>query len=64
MGTEMKNSGNLDKPLVPLSIALRSMLAETETKITTAPPAEKARLQQRAEVLREWLTPRQSPIPS
>ena len=38
------------------------MLAETEAKIATAAPTEKARLQQRAEVLREWLTPRRSPI--
>jgi hypothetical protein len=38
---------------------LRSSLAETETKIATAPTAEKARLQHRAAVLREWLTPRQ-----
>jgi hypothetical protein len=54
----VKNSPYLDKPLVPLSVALRSMLEETETKITTAAPAEKVRLQQRAAVLREWLTPR------
>ena len=43
----MKNSPYLDKPLVPLAVALRSMLAETETKIATAAPAEKLRLQQR-----------------
>jgi hypothetical protein len=48
----------LDKPFVPLAVALRSMLAETETKILAAAPAEKSRLQQRAEVLREWLTPK------
>jgi hypothetical protein len=34
------------------------MLAETEAKLATAAPAEKARLQQRAEVLREWITPK------
>jgi hypothetical protein len=34
------------------------MLAETEAKLATAAPVEKARLQQRAEALREWLTPR------
>jgi hypothetical protein len=45
----------LDKPFVPLAVALRNMLAETEAKITTAPPAEKEPLQQRAEVLRDWL---------
>ena len=30
------------------------MLAETEAKIATATPAAMARLQERAEVLREW----------
>jgi hypothetical protein len=45
----------LDKPFVPLAVALRSMLAETEAKIPTAALADKARLQQRSEVLREWL---------
>src|SRR5215469_10271915 len=54
-GTEMKNSPYLDKPFIPLAVALRSMLAETEAKIPTAAPAEKARLQQRAQVLRDWL---------
>ena len=39
----MKNSPYLDKPLLPLATALRSMLAETEAKISTAAPAEKAR---------------------
>jgi hypothetical protein len=56
--TEMDNSPYLDKPIVPLAFALRSMLMETEAKIATAALPEKARLQQRAEVLREWLTPR------
>ena len=54
----MKNSPYLDKPLVPLAVALRSMLAETEAKIATATPAEKERLQERAQVLREWITPK------
>jgi hypothetical protein len=58
----MKNSPYLDKPLIPLAVALRSMLAETETRIATAAPAEKAWLQQRADVLREWLMPK-SAIP-
>ena len=55
---EMKNSPYLDKPFLPLAVALRSMLAETEARIATAAPCEKSRLQQRAEVLREWLTPK------
>jgi hypothetical protein len=58
IGTDMKNSPYLDHPFVPLAVALRRMLAETETKIATAAPAEKARLQERAEVLREWITPK------
>jgi hypothetical protein len=58
----MKNSPYLDQPFVPLAVALRSMLADTEAKIAIAAPAEKARLQERAEVLREWITPK-STIP-
>ena len=58
----MDNSPYLDKPFVPLAVALRSMLAETEASIATAAPAEKSRLQERAEVRREWLTPK-SAIP-
>jgi hypothetical protein len=54
----MKNSPYLDQPFVPLAVALRSMLAETEAKIAAAAPAEKARLHHRAEVLREWLAPK------
>ena len=42
--------------LVPLAVAVRSMLADTEAKLATAASAEKARLQQRAAVLRECLT--------
>jgi hypothetical protein len=51
----MKNSPYLDKPFVPLAVALRSMLADTEAKIAATAPAEKM-LQERAEVLRDWLT--------
>ena len=39
----MNNSPYLDKPFVPLAVALRSMLAETDARILTAAPAEKAR---------------------
>ena len=59
---EMNNSPYLDKPFVPLAVALRGMLADTEAKLATATLAEKDRLQQRAAVLREWLTPK-STIP-
>jgi hypothetical protein len=54
----MNNSPYLDKRFVPLAVALRSMLAETEVRIATAAPAEKVRLQQRAEVLRKRITPK------
>jgi hypothetical protein len=60
----MNNSPYLDKPFVPLAVALRTMLAETEARIATATPAEKARLQQRAEVLREWITPKSKTLVS
>jgi hypothetical protein len=54
----VKDSPYLDQPFIPLAVALRSMLTETETKICTAAPAERARLQERAEVLRDWLMPK------
>jgi hypothetical protein len=61
----MKNSPYLDKPFVPRAVALRSMLAETEAKIAMATPPERERLQQRAQVLREWLTLKSTmPTPS
>jgi len=34
------------------------MLSQTEAKLAIAAPAEKARLQERAEVLREWIKPK------
>ena len=57
----MKNSPYLDQPFVPLAVALRSMLAETEAKIATAAQAEKVRLRERADVLRDWITPKAQP---
>ena len=54
----MNNSPYLDQAFVPLAVALRSMLAETEARIAIAAPADKSRLQERAAVLREWLTPK------
>jgi hypothetical protein len=32
----MNNSPYLDKPFVPLAVALRNMLADTEAKLATA----------------------------
>jgi hypothetical protein len=53
----MNNSPYLDRPLVPLAVALRSMLAETEAKIAAAEPTEKEGLQHRAKVLQSGLGP-------
>lgn len=58
----MKNSPYLDKPYVPLAVALRSMLGDTEAKLANVVPAERARLRERAEVLRESIKPK-STIP-
>ena len=60
----MNNSPYLDQPSVPLALALRSMLTETEAKIATAALEEKARLQERAEVLRQWITPKSTNLVS
>ena len=49
-GPEMKNSPYLDKPFVPLAVALRSMLADAEAKLAMAAPAEGVRLQERVGV--------------
>jgi hypothetical protein len=53
----MKNSPYLDRPLFPLAVALPRMLAQIEADLATAGPAETRRLCQRAELIRELLTP-------
>ena len=60
----MNNSPYLDRPLVPLAVALPRMLEKIETKLAIAGPAETPRLRQRAALIRGLLTPRQSPDPS
>jgi hypothetical protein len=57
----MKNSPYLDRPLLPLAVALPRMLQEIEAALVTAGPAEMRRLRQRAELIRELLTPSRSP---
>jgi len=47
----------LDRPLLPLAVALRRMLERIEADLATAGPAENRRLRQRAELIRELLTP-------
>jgi len=50
----------LDRPLLPLAVALRRMLERIEADLATAGPAENRRLRQRAELIRELLTPNPS----
>ena len=45
----------LDRPLIPLAVALPRMLAKIETELPAAGPAERAALQQRAELIRGLL---------
>jgi len=54
----MNNSPYLDKPLVPLAVALPPMLARVETEIPSARPQERQRLENRARLIRELLAPR------
>ena len=51
----MKNSPYLDRPLLPLAVALPRMLQEIEAELATAGPVEMRRLRQRAELLRGLL---------
>ena len=57
----MNNSPYLDRPLLPLAVALPRMLEKIEADLATAGPAETRRLSQRAELIRELLAPRRSP---
>jgi hypothetical protein len=53
----------LDRPMLPLIVALPQMLAKIEAELPTAAgPAEAQWLRQRAELIRGLLAPRQSPI--
>jgi hypothetical protein len=54
----MKNSPCLDRPLLPLAVALPRMLEKIEADLATAGPAETRRFHQQAELIRELLTPR------
>jgi hypothetical protein len=54
----MKNSPYLDRPLLPLAVALPRMLEKIAVELPTAGPAEAQRLRQRAQLILELLTPR------
>jgi hypothetical protein len=61
----MNNSPYLDRPLLPLAVALPRMLEKIEAALATAGPTEARRLHQRAELICELLAPqRGSPTPS
>jgi hypothetical protein len=51
----MNNPPYLDRPLLPLAVALPRMLEKIEADLTTAGPAETRRLRQRAELIRGLL---------
>ncbi|MGC1888793.1 MAG: hypothetical protein WA709_22330 [Stellaceae bacterium] len=54
----MNNSPYLDRPLLPLAVALPRMLEKIEAELGTAGPAKTRHLRQRAELIRGLLTPR------
>jgi hypothetical protein len=61
----MNNSPYLDRPLLPLAVALPRMLEKIEVELAAAGPERRRHLHRRAELIRELLTPRRrSPIPS
>ena len=59
----MNNSPYLDRPLLPLAVALPRMLEKIETELATAGPSETRRLRHRAELIRGLLAPSGSPTP-
>ena len=55
----------LDRPLLPLSVALPRMLENIGVELTTAGPVKARRLRQRAQLILDLLTPQgHAPIPS
>jgi hypothetical protein len=54
----------LDRPLLPLAVALPRMLTEIETALATAGPVEARRLRQRAQLILDLLSPRSRVRPS
>lgn len=53
----MKNSPDLDRPLLPLALALPRMLVRIEGDLATAGRVETRRLRERAELIRGLLSP-------
>jgi hypothetical protein len=51
----------LDRPLLPLAVALPRLLEKVGVELTTAGPAEARRLRQRAQLILDLLTPQGEP---
>jgi hypothetical protein len=51
------SSPYLDRPLVPLAVALPRMLETIEAELATADPDQKPQLRWRAELIRDLLAP-------
>ena len=61
----MNHSPYLDRPLLPLAVALPRLLETVGVELTTAGPAEAQRLRQRAQLILDLLAPKgHRPIPS
>jgi hypothetical protein len=53
----------LNRPILPLAVALRQMLAQIEAELATPTgPAEEQWLRRRAELIRGLLAPRRHPV--
>lgn len=60
----MDHSPYLDRPLLPLTVALPRMLEKIAAELITADPAAARRLRQRAQLILDLLAPKgQSPDP-
>ena len=54
----MDHSPYLDRPLLPLAVALPPMLEKVGVELTTAGPVEAQHLSQRADLIRGLLAPK------
>jgi hypothetical protein len=56
----MDHSPYLDRPLLPLAVALPRLLKKVGVELTTAGPVKAPRLRQRAQLILDLLMPRAS----
>ena len=65
IGADIHNSPYVDRPLLPLAVALPRMLERVGVELARAGPAKALLLRQRAQLILDLLTPQvQSPIPA